>query len=115
MKMGRGNRTQYLPPGGDESEWQIVDEQERRELRAEARKLLARADESLAAKFRQLRAHQGEMLVFERDMARAVGAWDRWVSAQSRKLAVDADRAVHEAAARAKRSFRKIFGLKDED
>lgn len=111
--MGRGNRTEYLPPGG--GEWQIVDEQERRELRAEARRLLERADRRLAAKFRSLRARDLTMLVFERDMARAMGAWDRWVVAQGRKLALDADRAVQGARERLKHEARRLFGLKDED
>jgi hypothetical protein len=111
--MGRGNRTQYLPPGGDE--WQIVDGEERRALRREARELLRRSDEKLASKFRSLRARDLSLLMFERDMARAVGAWDRWVIAQGRKFAADADRAVRSAAARVRHEAKKLFNLSDED
>lgn len=99
----------YRAPGSDE--WQSSDAA-RRDLRRRARELLARADLEVARAGRRHRRKAGDLLAFERDMAAALGAWDRWVEAGARQLlrrSQDvAQDAAHEAWEKVKRAFKIV-------
>ena len=107
---------EYLPPGG--MQWRRVKMEESPKTlklpsendRLAAVRLLREADR-LAKKIRlespsrerQNRERQLELTTFERDMSAAVGAWDRWVKAESRKLFGDTENRLRDLFGRLKR------------
>ena len=68
---------------------------------------LRAAEAAVAKAQRREESQNSQLAAFERDMARAVGAWDRWVSAQARKLYHDGEEAVGKAVDKAGQIFRR--------
>jgi hypothetical protein len=106
----KNNGIWYQAPGSDEWQRHVSDE-ERRELRRRAKSLLARADRKIAAHGRLSRQRARDLLVFERDMAAALGAWDRWVEASAKQFVLKSQDAVEDAWERVKR----IMKISDDD
>lgn len=110
-------KTDYLPPGG--KTWHQIGSAEVREtkraLLRQARSLLRNVDAELRKLERQKRLQKSkrnlEVLEFERDMARALGLWDRYVSTEGKKLVSQATLAAKQAAESALEKAKKIFGL----
>lgn len=100
----------YKAPGSDEWQRHVSDE-ERRALRRRARSLLERADRKTAARGRLSRRRARDLLVFERDMAAALGAWDRWLEASAKQFVLGSQDAVEEAWERVKR----VLKISDDD
>jgi hypothetical protein len=54
---------------------------------------------------RQRSRQKADLLAFERDMAAALGAWDRWVEASARHLQSKAQEVAQDGWAAVKRAF----------
>lgn len=102
----------YKAPGSDE--WQSSDEV-RRDLRRQARALLARADVEVRLAGRRHRRKAGDLLAFERDMAAALGAWDRWVEAGAKQLLRRSQDAAEDAAHEAWERVKRAFKIRDDE
>jgi hypothetical protein len=102
--------TWYKAPGSDE--WQRhVSNEERKALLRRARSLLARADRRLSSLGRLNRQKEGDLLAFERDMAAALGAWNRWVEASAKQFVLKSQGVVEDAWEAVKRTLK----ISDDD
>jgi len=77
-------KSEYRPPG--ELGWPSQNHQGDRKLRKRARLLLDEGDELARNASRRLRSQRSESQKFERDMARALGAWNRVIEAEAKRL-----------------------------
>lgn len=104
----------YKPPGSDS--WQRHESAEvRRALRQQARRLLREADEKIRRVRRLSLRRREDLLVFERDMAAALGAWDRWVRAGARRLLHQGREVAEVAAHDAWAAVRKAFKIESDE
>lgn len=102
----------YQAPGSDE--WQSSDAA-RRDLRQRARALLARADIEVRLAGKRHRRKAGELLAFERDMAAALGAWDRWVEAGAKQLLRRSQEVAQDATHDAWEKVKRAFKIRDDE
>ena len=86
----------YLPPGS--VKWQIVRDETGRELRRGARRLLMVADAQLRRQHQARRSREMEMLAFDREMSKRMGAWEKWIALESEKLTRDVDERLRSAS-----------------
>ena len=95
-----GKDVEYRAPG--ETAWHPVNAPEnqaprpRPNLRALARGLLEVGDDAAREALKRYRRSRSELASFERDMAAAMGAWERFVEAGAKKLFFDAEEAIKE-------------------
>lgn len=101
----------YKGPGDEK--WR-VSEEERRVLRRRARQLLAKVDEGLRREAALSRRREEEYLGLEREMAAALGAWDRWVRAGTKEIYRRSQHVVEEAGREAWDAVRRAFKVEDE-
>jgi hypothetical protein len=92
---------EYQPPGS--SEWHRVREPPRASesvlLRREARRLLAQGEEvarQILRRSQEQERSEAELLELERDMAAALGSFERMVAAGAKKLKFDAEDALRD-------------------
>jgi hypothetical protein len=113
----RTSGVDYKAPGSDS--WQRQESREGREARRDllrrARSLLSEADAKVrrAGKLHQRRST--ELLEFERGMAAALGAWDRWVEAGAKQLLQRSKEVVQESTHDAWEAVRRAFQIADDE
>lgn len=104
----------YKAPGSDS--WQRHESREaRRDLLRRARLLLDEADAKVRRAGRLHQRRSAELLAFERDMAAALGAWDRWVEAGAKHLLQRSKVIAQETTHDAWEAVRRAFKIADDE
>lgn len=103
----------YKAPGSDS--WQRQESREaRNELRLRAKVLLSEADARVRRTGSLHQRRSEELLTFERDMAAALGAWDRWVEEGAKHLLRQSKHVVRQTTHDAWERVKKAFKISDE-
>jgi cell division septum initiation protein DivIVA len=83
----------YLAPG--ETKWRRQESQEAAEAtKREVRRLLDQGDELASRLCQRAQRKRNELVTFERDMAFALGSWNRWAEAEAKRLMSEAQKIV---------------------
>lgn len=114
-KMGKRSGVYYQSPGSNIWQRHESDEEkeERRRLLRRARSLLRQADEKALRLKRRASRQREDLLEFEREMAAALGARERWVEAGVKEIFQWGRRATEEAAIDAWEVVKRTFKIRE--
>jgi hypothetical protein len=114
-KMGNRSGIYYQPPGS--SKWHrhesAEEREEKRRLLRRARSLLKQADERVLLLKRRESRQKEDLLAFEREMAAALGARERWVQAGVKEIFHRSKRVTEEAALDAWEVVKRTFRIRE--